>query len=47
MGSLGVVLRDKEGKIKQDYYVSRTPEKGKIVEVDSLKKKEEKLNAKF
>ena len=42
MAGMDIVLRDKKGKIKQDYHVSRDKEKGKIVEVDSLKKKEEK-----
>jgi len=46
MAGMDIVLRDKKGKIKQDYSVSRDNKKGKIVKVDSLKKKEEKLNAK-
>ena len=49
MAGMDIVLRDKKGKIKQDYHVERTPEKGKIVEVDKLKKKElkeEKKHAK-
>ena len=41
MGGLDVVARDKEGKIKQDLNVSRDKEKGKIVEVDKLKKEED------
>jgi len=41
MGGLDVVARDKEGKIKQDLHVSRDKEKGKIVEVDKLKKEED------
>ena len=41
MGGLGIVLRDKEGKVKQDYHVHRD-EKGRVVEVDTLKKEEEK-----
>jgi len=49
MAGMDIVLRDKKGKIKQDYHVNRTKEKGKIVEVDKLKKKElkeEKKHAK-
>jgi len=42
MGGLQIVARDKDGKIKQDYKTFRDPEKGKVVEVDKLKKKEEK-----
>ncbi len=40
MGGLDIVLRDKEGKIKQDYHVHRD-KNGKKVEIDTLKKKEE------
>jgi len=46
MAGMDIVLRDSKGKIKQDYHVSRTKEKGKIVKVDSLKKKELKLKEK-
>jgi len=49
MAGMDIVLRDKKGKIKQDLKVSRDKISGRVVEVDSLKKKElkeEKLNAK-
>ena len=42
MGGLNVVARDKKGKIKQDYNISRSKEKGKVIEVDKLKKEENK-----
>lgn len=42
MAGLDIVLRDKEGKIKQDLHVHRDKKKGRVVEVDTLKKKEEK-----
>ena len=29
MAGMDIVLRDKKGKIKQDYHVNRTKEKGK------------------
>ena len=37
-----IVLRDKNGKIKQDLKVSRTNVSGKVVEIDKLKEKEKK-----
>jgi len=42
MAGLDIVLRDKKGKIKQDYHVHRDPKKGRVVEIDKLKKQEEK-----
>jgi len=39
---LDIVARDSKGKIKQDLHVHRDKKKGKVVEVDILKKKEEK-----
>ena len=42
MGGLAIVVRDKDNKIRQDYSVSRDKEKGRVVEVDKLKKEEEK-----
>lgn len=40
MEGLDVVLRDKDGKVKQDYHVHRDKEKGKVVEIDKLKEEE-------
>ena len=40
MGGLNIVARDKKGKIKQDYNISRDKEKGKVIEIDKLKKLE-------
>jgi len=40
MAGMDIVLRDKNGKIKQDLKVSRSKIAGRIVEIDSLKKKE-------
>lgn len=40
MAGLKIVLRDKKGKIKQDYNIHRDKKSGKIVEVDKLKKQE-------
>jgi len=37
-----IVARNKEGKIKQDYAAYRDDKKGKVIEVDKLKKKEAK-----
>ena len=34
MGSIDIVVRDKDGKIKQDLHISRDKIKGKTVEVD-------------
>ena len=42
MAGLQVVNRNKTGKIKQDYHVYRKAGKGRVVEVDKLKKKEAK-----
>ena len=42
MAGLNIVLRDDKGKIKQDLDVSRSPELGRVVKIDELKKKEEK-----
>lgn len=42
MAGLDIVLRDKKGKIKQDLHVYRDKKKGKVVEIDTLKKKEAK-----
>ena len=42
MAGLDIVLRDKDGKIKQDLRVYRDKEKGKVVEVDKLKEEEKK-----
>jgi hypothetical protein len=42
MGGIDIVLRDKEGKIKQDYHVSREKDNKKIVEIDTIKKQENK-----
>jgi len=42
MGGLDIVARNKEGKIKQDYHVSRDIKKGKIIEKNTLKAIEEK-----
>ena len=42
MAGLDIVLRDKKGKIKQDLHVHREEGKGKVVDVDTLKKEEEK-----
>ena len=42
MAGLDIVLRDKKGKIKQDYHIHRDKKKGKVVEIDTLKKKEAK-----
>ena len=44
MAGLDIVLRDKKGKIKQDLHISRDPIKGKIIEENTLKEKEEKAN---
>jgi len=41
MAGLNVVLRDKDGKIKQDVNIHRDKEKGKVIDVDKLKKDEE------
>ena len=38
---LQIVNRDKKGKIKQDYNAFRDKSKGRVVEVDKLKKAEE------
>ena len=40
MAGINIVLRDREGKIKQDLKISRNNVDGKVVEIDSLKKKE-------
>ena len=40
MAGLDIVLRDKNGKIKQDLHVHREKGKGKVVEVDTLKEEE-------
>lgn len=40
MAGLDIVLRDKEGKIKKDLHIHRNKEKGKVVEVDTLKEEE-------
>ena len=37
-----VVSRDKKGNIKQDYAAYRDDRKGKVVEIDKLKKQEAK-----
>jgi len=42
MAGLGIVLRDKKGVIKQDLNIHRDKKKGKVVEIDKLKKKEAK-----
>jgi len=42
MAGIDIVLRDKHGKIKQDYHAHRDPIKGKIIEENLLKKEEEK-----
>ena len=42
MAGLDIVLRNKKGKIKQDLHVHRDKEKGKVVEIDKLKKQENK-----
>jgi len=42
MAGLDIVLRDKEGKIKQDVHIERTKEKGKVVEENKLKEEEAK-----
>ena len=42
MAGLDIVCRDKSGKIKQDYHIHRDKKKGKVIEVDTLKKKEAK-----
>jgi len=44
MAGLQIVNRDKDGNIKQDYHAYRDKEKGRVVEVDKLKKAEEKEN---
>jgi len=36
-----IVARDKSGKIKQDYTAFRDDKKGRVVEIDKLKKAEE------
>ena len=41
MAGIQVVNRDDKGKIKQDYKAERS-NKGRVVEVDKLKKKEAK-----
>ena len=40
MAGINIVLRDREEKIKQDLKISRNNVDGKVVEIDSLKKKE-------
>ena len=42
MAGMEIVLRDKNGKIKQDLKVSMTNVSGKVVEIDKLKEKEKK-----
>ena len=37
-----IVNKGKDGKIKQDYAAYRDDKKGKVIEVDKLKKKEAK-----
>jgi len=41
MAGLQIVAKDKKGKIKQDYEISRTADK-RIVKVDELKKEQDK-----
>ena len=39
---LQIVNRGKDGKIKQDYHAYREKGKGRVVEIDKLKKEEAK-----
>jgi hypothetical protein len=43
---LQVVARDNKGNIKQDYAAYRDDKKGRVVEIDELKKKEAKVKSK-
>jgi hypothetical protein len=38
MAGIQIIAKDKKGIIKQDYELSRTNEKGKVVKIDELKK---------
>ena len=40
MAGIQIIAKDKDGKIKQDYEVSRTDKKGKIIKIDELKSQE-------
>ncbi len=41
MAGLDIVLRDKQGKIKQDLHIHRDPIEGKVVEENTLKAEED------
>jgi len=42
MAGIKIIAKDKTGKIKQDYELSRTDSEGKKIKVDELKEKDEK-----
>ena len=44
MAGMDIVLRDKNGNIKQDYHISLDKNKKKITEINTLKKREVKIN---
>jgi len=42
MAGIQIIAKDKTGKIKQDYEMSRTTASGKVIKVDELKKAQKK-----
>ena len=38
MAGIQIIAKDKKGNIKQDYELSRTEAKGKVVKIDEMKK---------